>query len=99
MENRKALPITLEDVEFIVKDQFEMIIDLAKYNSFCIGCIGKNEPEMLDLKVVLNEMDDLIFQGKCRYCNGKMKRYIELGESKEYHMRTQLIRESKQNKN
>jgi predicted DCC family thiol-disulfide oxidoreductase YuxK len=54
---------------------------------------------MVDLKVVLNEMDDLIFQGKCRYCNGKMKRYIELGENKEYHMRTQLIKESKQNKN
>ena len=54
---------------------------------------------MIDFKIILNDLNDVVFQGKCKSCNGKIARYIEIGEQRRFRMRTEIIKESKTNKN
>jgi hypothetical protein len=94
---RKAIeiPISEEDLKFIIEDEFQQIVDLAKYYSFCSSCDGKNKIEMVDYKLMLNDLDDIVFQGKCKTCSGRMTRYIETGEQARFQMRIQIVKESK----
>ena len=98
-EREVEIRITEEDLKFIVRDEFDQIVDLARNNSFCSKCYGKNKIEMIDYSLVLNDLNDVIFQGKCKSCNGKIARYIEIGEQVKFQMRIEIIKESKINKN
>ncbi len=99
MKREIEIPISEEDLKFIVEDEFDQIVDLAKHNSFCSNCYGKNEVEMIEYSLILNDLNDVVFQGKCKSCNGRIARYVEIGEQAKFRMRTELIKESKVNKN
>jgi len=99
MREEIEFPISEDDLKFIVEDEFDQIVDLARNNSFCSRCHGKNKVEMIDYKLMLNDLNDVIFQGKCKSCNGKIARYVEIGEQMKFQMRTEIIKESKTNKN
>jgi len=99
MERNKELKISEEDLKFIVKDNFERIIEVAKYNSFCLNCFEKYDVEMVDYQISLNRLNDVIFEGKCKLCNEKIVRHIEIGEERELLLRTEIIRNQKVNSN
>ncbi len=99
MRKEIEVQITEDDLKFIVEDEFDQIVDLARKNSFCSRCHGKNKVEMIDYKLILNDLNDVIFQGKCKSCNSKIARYVEIGEQMKFQMRTEIIKESKTNKN
>lgn len=44
----EEIPLTEDELKFIVEDEFEQIIDLAKYNSFCSDCNRKTKVEMVE---------------------------------------------------
>ena len=99
MRKEIEVQITEDDLKFIVEDNFDQIVDLARNNSFCSRCRGKNKVQMIDYKLILNDLNDVIFQGKCKSCNGRIARYVEIGEQIRFRMRTEIIKESKSNKN
>ena len=99
MRKEVEIPISENDLRFIVEDEFDQIVDLARNNSFCSRCHGKNKVEMVDYTLILNDLNDVIFQGKCKSCNGRIARYVEIGEQVKFRMRTEIIKESKTNKN
>ncbi|MEN0050084.1 MAG: hypothetical protein AAF806_23675 [Bacteroidota bacterium] len=99
MRREHEIPISEQDLKFIVRDEFEETVDLARYNSYCSTCYGKDEVEMIEYTLSLNDLNDVIFRGKCKSCNGKIVRYVEIGELAKFRMRTEIIRESKVNKN
>jgi hypothetical protein len=99
MRKEVEIPISENDLRFIVEDEFDQIVDLARNNSFCSRCHGKNKVEMVDYTLTLNDLNDVIFQGKCKSCKGKIARYVEIGGQMKFRMRTDIIKESKTNKN
>ena len=99
MREEIEIQITEDELKFIVEDEFDQIVDLARNNSFCSRCHGKNKVEMIDYELMLNDLNDVVFQGKCKSCNGKIARYVEIGEQMKFRMRTEIIKESKTNKN
>ena len=99
MRKETEISISEEDLKFIVEDEFEQIVNLAKYNSYCSRCYGKHKIEMIDHSLILNRLNDVIFQGKCKSCNGRIARYVETGEQEKFWMRAEIIKESKVNKN
>lgn len=99
MKKEIEIPISEDDLKFIVEDEYDEILDLAKNNSFCSNCYGKNEVEMIECTLILNDLNDLIFQGKCKSCKGRIARYVEIGEQAKFLMKTKIIKESKVNKN
>lgn len=100
MRKEREISITEEDLKFIVEDEFDDIVDLARTNSFCSRCFRKKvEVEMIDYELFLNDLNDVIFQGKCKSCEGRIARYVEIGEQEKFRMRTEIIKESKVNQN
>ncbi len=99
MRSKIEILISEEDLKFIVVDEYDKIVNLAKYNSFCSKCYGKKTVEMIDYKLTINELNDVIFQGKCKSCQGKIARYVEIGENPKFRIRTEIIKNSKVNKN
>lgn len=93
------ISITEEDLKFIAKEEFEQIVNLAKHNSFCSNCHGKNKVEMINYTLELNRLNDVLFRGICKHCKGKMARCVEIGEQPKFRLRTEIIREKKLNQN
>jgi hypothetical protein len=52
---RGDVSITEDELMLIVEDEFDQIIELAKYNSFCSNYTGKTKVEMVEYKIFLNE--------------------------------------------
>ncbi|MCP3929544.1 MAG: hypothetical protein GY705_10625 [Bacteroidetes bacterium] len=92
--NRHELeyPITSEDLKFIVEEEYDEIVNLAKTNSFCRNCRGNAKVEMINYSLTLNDLNDVIFQGECKSCGGNIARYIEIGEQNKYRERTETIK-------
>ncbi|MDX1941800.1 MAG: hypothetical protein SFU99_14665 [Saprospiraceae bacterium] len=95
MRKEKEIPITEEDLQYIVADEFEQIMDLALHNSFCSKCLGKHPVEMIDYHLFLNDLNDVVFKGKCKSCEGNIARYVEIGEQGKFRMRTEVVKERK----
>ena len=53
--------------------------DLFINNFFC-NC-GVENRKLIDVKVYLNDINDIILRGKCSGCNTIAARYIETGEN------------------
>ncbi len=99
MKKETEIPISVEDLKFIVEDEFEQIVDLAKYNSYCRNCYGKKKVEMVGYTLLLNDLNDVIFEGKCKSCNGRIARYVEIGGQPKFRARTEIVKASKSDKN
>jgi hypothetical protein len=56
-------------------------LDRILHNIFCT--CGAENKELIDYKVYLNNINDIILRGKCSGCNTIASRYIETGEKKE----------------
>ena len=88
----ELVKITEEDLRFIVGENFAIIEDTAKHNSFCPNCIDKSEFEMIRYSIYLNELNDVIFKGSCNSCEGDLNRYIEIGEDRDLLMKSKYVK-------
>ncbi len=99
MRKETTISINEEDLKFIVQEEFEQIVDLAKHNSYCRNCFQKNKVEMINYSLALNDLNDVIFQGTCKTCGSNIARYVEIGEQPKFRMRTEIIKAKRINKN
>lgn len=99
MSDENEIEITLKDVEFIMGDNFKHFPELER-NAFCPRCggsLGNNVTEIIDYKIFLNELNDIILEGKCKKCGEPVSRYIETGEDEEANERAESIKKNKLN--
>ena len=99
MKRQIDIPITKEDLQFILQSDFEKIVDLAKYNSFCPRCTGDKEVEMLNYEICLNSINNVIFIVECSSCKEGIARQVEIGEQPKYRLKTEIIKGQKMSKN
>ena len=95
MREEGLIKITIEDLKYIVEEEYEVLERMARFNSFCGNCYGKREVEMIDFELYLNRLNDVIFEGKCKGCSKSIARYIEIGENPMYYMKTKHIKNKK----
>lgn len=92
-------PITKEDLQFIVGEEYEGITHLAIDNSFCSNCFKKKGYQMKIDRLYLLNNNDVLFKGNCSSCEGNMARVVEIGEQSKYRIKTDIVRTQKSNKN
>jgi len=95
MYRDELIKINKEDLIFIVGEEYDELVFIAKFNSFCRNCMGRFEVEMVDYKIYINHLNDIVFKGKCKTCKKKLIRIIELGENSKYFMKTAYIKEKR----
>ncbi len=62
-------------------------------NFFC-SCFAQNKI-IIDKKIYLNKLNDIIVKGSCSECNKNVARYIETGETEENFKVATRIRQMK----
>lgn len=75
----KTIPITEEDVAFIFNDNLEQFHSVTS-NCFCAQCQTPYESTIVNYKILLNELYDILLKGFCMDCGHTMGRYLETGE-------------------
>lgn len=78
-KNRQnEIEIQLEDVELILSENYPSL-DFFLSNVYCAQC--QNSTDVKDLKMYLDDSNDIILDGLCINCKNPVSRYIETGES------------------
>lgn len=78
-KNRQnEIEIQMEDVELIMGRNFQLLESILK-SVFCERCSGQTKIE--DFKILLDDTNDIIFDGRCATCKNEVSRYVETGES------------------
>lgn len=86
--------IELNDWEFrLVMGESWKNLNLIIENIFC-DCKTPGK-KLIDYKVYLNDLNDLILRGKCSGCETIAARYLETGENRENYNAAERIKKMK----
>jgi hypothetical protein len=99
---RKEHPIIPTDIE-LNRWEFQLVMgeawkdrDLFTESIFCT--CDSPEKKLIDFKVYLTRLNDLVLKGKCSGCQSIAARYIETGENKDNFEAAERIRKMKREK-
>lgn len=101
---KKPIKITEEDLKFIYGDDYDFFQEKILPNCHCGKCSKEGRDSMVTITnydIFINDLNDVLLEGVCSVCGGRVGRYSETGEVKEYVPRVKKIREkykSKKNK-
>lgn len=79
---KKEKKISREIAEEIMADDLDFM-EIARTSVFCHNCYSKTN-KSVSMKIeeyLLNNLCDIILDGKCEVCGGRVARYIESGEN------------------
>ncbi len=98
---KKSIKITEEDLKFIYGDDYTFFREKILPNCYCGTCSREGRNNMVTIvnyEIFINDINDVLLEGFCSVCGGKVGRYSETGEVKEYAPRVQKIREKYKSK-
>lgn len=81
MYKRKDFKITQEQLEYIVGNEWKSFRDILLTNCFCHSCDLKGNATIVNYEIYVNYLNDVIFRGHCKKCDGQIARYTETGEN------------------
>lgn len=84
--------ITESELKLVLGDSANRL-DLYLNNIFC-SCSAADK-KLVDYKIYLNDLNDVILKGKCSGCMTIASRYIETGENSENCIVAERIKKSK----
>ncbi len=92
MSNKREIEINGEDLKFIYGDGYELFKQKIIPNCNCGRCDSHYQSTIVNYKIFLNDLNDIILKGYCQKCNSPVNRYVETGEVEEYHDRIEKVR-------
>lgn len=92
-KEQAKIKITEEDLKFIYGADYNFFQTKILSNCYCHNCQpSKHNATINNYEIFINDLDDVILCGFCAECGGKMNRYLETGEVKEYLPRIKKIK-------
>lgn len=93
MTKHKQIKITEKDLKFIYGNDYEFFQSKILSNCFCAVCPeSKHNSTIINYDIFVNDLNDIILQGFCAKCGGKIGRYLETGEAEEYLPKIEKVR-------
>jgi hypothetical protein len=86
---KKELPLTLQQLKTIYGEDWYLFIKEIIPNCFCSTCLGV--VSIVNYKIFVNNLNDIILRGHCAVCGNPVNRYIETGEDEEYVIKIKKI--------
>ncbi|SMO55942.1 hypothetical protein [Solitalea koreensis] len=87
---KEELEINADDLAMIMGKKYDQINEIID-SCFCAHCTDRRT-SIVNYKLYLNRLDDVILKGRCAKCNTPVNRYIETGENNEMACVAQHIR-------
>lgn len=86
------LEITNEDLRRIHGSDWEKFLKKIIRNCYCGHCQSNYDSIIIEYKIFLNDLNDIVLKGKCRTCKRPIARYAETGEVPQYSKRIEEVR-------
>jgi len=99
MNKETDIPISIDDLKFILKGDFDQSIRIVAHNCFCPNCYDSKKVGMVNYRISLTKFNDAFFRGECEHCGHQIARYVEIGENPDYELRIEIIKEQKAKNN
>ncbi len=90
---KKETPLTLPQLKIILGKDWDFFAEKIIPNCFCHKCEG--EVTIVDFKIVINDLNDVILRGHCAVCGNTVNRYCETGEDEECVKRVRKVLKKK----
>lgn len=91
MKERKTININDFQLHILFDDVEQEGFQILLNNSFCVTC--KEERPLTNIQeILLNDLNDIMVEGTCPVCGGKIGRYMEYGENKTFFKKAELFR-------
>ncbi len=91
MKERKTIKINDFQMHILLNEAEQKVFQLLLNNSYCVTC-KEGRPLSNIQEIMLNHLNDILVEGSCPVCGGKMGRYMEFGENQSFFERADLFR-------
>lgn len=92
MSNKKQIKISKEDLRNIYGDGFQSFKEKIIPNCWCGKCNPSFPSTIINYKIFLNDLNDIILEGSCAKCKSSVNRYLETGEVEKYQKAISKVR-------
>lgn len=89
---KKEFPLTLEQLKTVWGEDWDLFEEDIIPNCFCHTC--KDVVTIVDFKIAVNDLNDVILTGSCAVCGSPISRYSETGEDEDYVRRIKRLRKT-----
>ena len=86
---KKETPLTLLQLKNIYGNDWDFFVERIIPNCLCYRC--NKVVTIVGFKITVNDLNDVILEGKCAVCGDSVNRYCETGENEEYVKRIKKI--------
>ena len=86
---KKEFPLTLPQLKTVWAEDWDFLVDKILHNCLCHTC--KTQTTIVEFKIVVNDLNDIILKGHCATCGDTVNRYTETGENEDYVRRIKEI--------
>jgi transcription initiation factor IIE alpha subunit len=87
---KKETPLTLPQLKAILGKDWDSFMEKIIPNCLCPTC--NKVVTIVDFKIVVNDLNDVILKGSCAGCGDPVNRYMETGENEEYVRRIKRVK-------
>ncbi|MBI5452221.1 hypothetical protein HY945_02075 [Candidatus Gottesmanbacteria bacterium] len=84
MKSATKIEISKKDLEFIYGEDFILFEQKIIPYCYCANCKTSYQSTIINYKIFLNDLNDIILEGFCKSCNHPIARYLETGEVEKY---------------
>lgn len=96
MTNKKQIEITKEDLICIHGNDYQLFEEKIIPNCYCAKCNSHYQSTIVNYKIFLNDLNDVILRGFCGKCSNPINRYLETSEVEKYQERIEKVRKKYQ---
>lgn len=92
MRREDRVEISEQDLKFIYSDDFSLFTQKIIPHCYCGHCKTPYQSTIINYKIFLNDLNDIILEGFCKNCDQPMSRYVETGEVEKYQERIEEVK-------
>ena len=92
MSTRSKIEITESNLRGILGDDFSDFEKNIINNVYCGNCNPPYDSTIINYRIFVNDLNDIILEGFCKKCKHPVARYVETGEVAKYQERIAKIK-------
>ncbi len=83
IKNKKEIELSKKQLKAVMGSDWQVFTEKLLNNCHCPCTGGGYDVTIVDYRIFLNDLNDVILRGKCKGCGKELNRYLETGENED----------------
>lgn len=84
MGTKNKIEITETNFRVILGNDYEKFKRYIPNNVYCKNCNTPYSSKLINYRIFINDLEDILLEGLCSKCKSPVNRYVETGDVKKY---------------